>query len=247
MGSLDSWSTKFNTVGWFIPPYTIMQNHSDVMSEMTTKGNNFTQVDLESLLARIYTAEKLSTLVLQTYPNTDFIKDYASALSDGIESHFIGLNYSAVSTILPVIEGVARKLAEKRGVHHDYIKQCIENVATDIKNHAVSNQLGAFEEIESMIDSFINFSKSNLYISSVKYPQSDKTNRHGILHGAYDDSDFGSPINFYKAIGCINVLCFLSAIDSNQGWMLKKHTPETIQRAKYYNAIGQFRSQLINS
>ena len=247
MGSFNSVSTQFNTIGWFIPPYTIMKNHENVIFKMAAKGTNFTQADLEGLLQQIYTAEKLSTLVLQTYPNTAFIKDYVNALSDGIESHFIGLNYSAVSTILPVIEGVARKLATKRGVHHDHIKQCIENVATDIKNHVVSNQLGAFQEVESMIDSFINFSKFNLYISSVSYPQADNTNRHGILHGAYDDSDFGSPLNFYKAIGCINVLCFLSAIDSNQGWLLKKHTAETMQRAKYYNSIGFLRSQLISS
>jgi hypothetical protein len=33
------------------------------------------------------------------------------------------------------------------------------------------------------------------------YPLLDKTNRHGILHGAYKDADYGRPINFYKAIG----------------------------------------------
>jgi hypothetical protein len=242
MGTLNSYVSAFETIGWFIPPYTIMSHHSNVIHSMKAKGNTFSQSDLENVLSKIYTPEKLSILISEKYPSTPFIKEYLQLLSNGIESHFLGLNHAAVCSILPVIEGVARKLAKHRKVHHKQIKNCIENVSASIKKEVVTKKLGAYGEIESMIDSFINFSKNNLYANSGKYPNSDKTNRHGILHGEYTDSDFGSKLNFYKAIGCINVLCFFSAVDAQQTWLLENHSLKSLKLYYYFKHIAAVRA-----
>jgi site-specific recombinase XerC len=55
-------------------------------------------------------------------------------------------------------------------------------------------------EIVSMMDSFIDFTTNHLYVNSARYPLAHNTNRHGILHGAFGDVEYGKPINFYKAI-----------------------------------------------
>jgi hypothetical protein len=55
--------------------------------------------------------------------------------------------------------------------------------------------MGASDEIESM---FVFFVKKYMYVDSSSYPLVDKTNRHGIAHGAYVDADYGRPLNFFK-------------------------------------------------
>jgi hypothetical protein len=50
-----------------------------------------------------------------------------------------------------------------------------------------------------------------VYIHSDCYGFEEKTNRHGILHGAYADADYDAPINFYKTIAAIDFLCFVAA------------------------------------
>ncbi|WP_221033951.1 hypothetical protein, partial [Pseudomonas amygdali] len=33
---------------------------------------------------------------------------------------------------------------------------------------------------------------------------------HGILHGAYTNAEYGYPINFYKTLAAIDMLCWIS-------------------------------------
>lgn len=87
-----------------------------------------------------------------------------------------------------------------------------------------------------MMDSFKEYAEKNLYIDSDDYLHSDKTNRHGILHGAYKDNDYGRPINFYKAIAAIDFLCFISAFRAPISWMAPNPTEKSAILAEYYRA-----------
>ncbi|MNP57578.1 hypothetical protein D3C76_1524190 [compost metagenome] len=90
------------------------------------------------------------------------------------------------------------------------------------------------------MDSFSDFTDRNLYIRSEKYPHPDKTNRHGILHGAFSDEAYGKPINFYKSIAAIDFLCLISAFKAHISWMAPSPTEKSTSLALYYVACGQF-------
>lgn len=231
---MEFYKNIFNGVGWFLPPYVSMGVIGKIAAEIQGKGSNFTQTDLELELARIYTAEHLAAMVCERYPVTPYISDFKEIISEAVEAHFSGLGHVAVAGLMPVIEGAGKKIADHRGVQYKYIKDVFKNLATDCKNDSRQNNIGAVDEIEAMMDSFIKFSEGNLYINSAKYPQEDNTNRHGILHGAFSDQDYGQPINFYKAIAAIDFLCFISAFDAAISWFAPAETEPSKRLSKYY-------------
>lgn len=231
---MDFYKNIFNSVGWFLPPYIPMGVISKIGRDVKSNKSKFKQAELEKNLASIYNSEHLASMVCERYPATPYISEFKEIISESVEAHFSGLGHVAVSGLMPVIEGIGRKLADRRGVEHKYIKDTFNNLANDCKNRAKQNNIGAANEIEAMMDSFIEFSKSNLYINSEKYPQEDNTSRNGILHGAFSDQDYGRPINFYKSISAVDFLCFISAFDAEISWFAPNETAESKMLAKYY-------------
>lgn len=239
MGSLDSWVVEFEKIGWFIPPYVTMGQMDEIIDKNLQYKTHLSQSELEEILSHIYSPANLGKLFIEKYSVTPFVKDYSKIINEGIEAHFIGLNYAAVATLVPVIEGIARKIALKRNVWDKHIKQTIKNLCKSCKEKVVDKKLGAYEEVESMINSFEKFATEKLYSNSKDYPHDDNTNRNGIAHAAYADSDYGTPINFYKSIAAINSLCFLSAIDSGLSWFPPKGSEASTKKAQYYLNLKQ--------
>ncbi|MCF6255041.1 MAG: hypothetical protein L3J98_10510 [Gammaproteobacteria bacterium] len=240
MGSLDSWVTEFKRIGWFIPPYITMGQMDNILGKALRHDSELFQAELENILSSIYSENNLANLFIEKYSETPFINDYIQILENGVEAHFLGMHYSAVATLIPVIEGASRQLAIKRGVEHKHIKQTIRNLCKSCKDEVVTKKLGEYGEVESMIDSFEYFIVNNMYSKSSSYPQEDKTNRNGITHGSYNDSDYGTPINFYKTIAAINSLCFLSAIDSGLSWFPPKGSEAASKKSVYYSLCTDF-------
>jgi hypothetical protein len=150
---------------------------------------------------------------------------------------------------MPAIEGAGRKMAKHWKVPPAGIKGTFKQLATNCKKHSIRHKIGATDEIASMMDSFIEFTKNNLYIDSEKYADADKTNRHGILHGAYADRDYGKPINFYKSIAAIDFLCFISAYDAGISWFAPSPTERSETLSEYYFAcvkINEVKTQVMD-
>ena len=231
---MEPYKHAFNKVGWFIPPYVAMGFLAKMATEINERNSDFNQENLEQFLELIYSPENLAAMVLERYPITPYIQDYKNIISESISAHFYGLNYAAVATLLPVVEGAGRKLAESRSVKVKGITSIFINLATDCKNDAITNKKGEVGEIVSMMDSFIEFAKHHLYIGSTEYVLKDKTNRHGILHGAYCDEDYGKPINFYKIIAAVDFLCFISAFEASISWFAPEPTFLSKQLSSYY-------------
>ena len=242
---MEPYKQAFNKVGWFIPPYVAMGFLAKMAKEIDEKNSNFNQETLEQLLALIYSPENLAAMVLERYPITPYIQDYKNIISESISAHFYGLNYAAVATLLPVIEGAGRKLAKSRSVPVKSIRSVFINLADDCKNDAILNSKGEVGEIISMMDSFIEFTKNHLYIESSDYALKDKTNRHGILHGAYCDEDYGKPINFYKIIAAVDFLCFISAFQASISWFAPEPTFSSKRLSAYYTACLHMKGQAV--
>lgn len=242
-GTLEHFRTELNGVGWFIPPYITMGFLDSVCAGILEKGDSFTQDDLAKMLSHTYSPSNLAAMVTERYPVTPFVQDYKIMIFEAVQAHFMGLDHVAVCGLMPVIEGVARKLAVDRQVSHDHIRQTFRNLAEDCKKHVIENNLGAVGELVSMLDSFTDFADTKLYIRSEKYPHLDMTNRNGILHGSYADEDYGKPINFYKAIAAIDFLCLVSSFKANLSWMAPPQTQNSQSLALFFVACEQLSSK----
>jgi hypothetical protein len=236
MNTLDHFKVSFNSVGWFIPPYVTLGFLNHLSQEISAKGSAFSQKDLEAWLSIVYSPENLAAMVSERYGVTPFVNEYRIIIAEAVEAHFLGLSHVAVSGLMPVIEGAGKKLANSRNVTCSSITNVFVNLANDCKVDVSKNNIGAIGEIVSMMDSFIDFAKNHLYISSSNYALPDNTNRHGILHGAFTDVDYGEPINFYKSIAAIDFLCFVSAFRASISWLSPSPTLQSQQLCNYYKA-----------
>jgi hypothetical protein len=159
-------------------------------------------------------------------------------VTEAVEAHFLGLNHVAVGGLIPVIEGAGRELAAQRGLaKNGYTSDVLSALADDYKHESKTKNLGASDEVESMMDSFAFFMKQFMYVDSRSYTLTDKTNRHGIAHGRYTDSDYGRPLNFYKSIAAIDFLTFVSSFRANISWLAPTPTESSLELSRYYRAL----------
>jgi hypothetical protein len=253
MGNLEHFEISFARVGWFIPPYIQMGVLSSLAAEIAAAPNNFTQFDLEnftqfdleSALAKIYEPIGLAAMVLHRYPVVPIVQDFACTIGEAIEAHFMGLDHLAVGGLIPVVEGIGRRLAAKRGLavtRGTGVRIVFEVLAEDTKKLSRERNWGAPEEIESMMDNFRAFTRDFLFVDSELYPLDDKTNRHGIAHGAFSDTDYGRPLNFYKAITAVDFLTFMGSFGANVSWLAPSPSPDSLRRAAYYRALIALRA-----
>lgn len=212
MGNLKGYETEFAKMGFFIPPFVYFGTLSGIINDVNS-SKDLSQAHIESALKKIYTAGHLAAMVVSRYPKIPIVQKYKVIISESIEAHFLGLNHIAVAGLIPVIEGVARQLHELFGLGKASTLE-LKPMLSALLGHAKSEtnrlKLGAYEEVESMLDAFDHYLKQYLYAGSVKYTLTDKTNRHGITHGSYTDTDYGTPLNFYKVIGAVDVLCLIA-------------------------------------
>ncbi|WP_313506219.1 hypothetical protein [Stutzerimonas kunmingensis] len=237
-GTLEHYREALAVVGWFIPPYITMGYLDLVCSIARDQGSLFSEDDLERVLAVAYSAGNTAAMVTERYPITPFVQDYKIIISEAVQAHFSGLDHVAVCGLMPVIEGVARKLANDRKVENDHIRPTFKNLADDCKRDLIETKRGDVGELVSMLDSFRDFADTKLYIGSRAYTHPDKMNRNGILHGSYTEN-YGRPINFYKAIAAINFLCLVSALKANVPWRAPSPTEKSQQLSNFYLSCQQ--------
>lgn len=222
---------NFNSVGWFIPPYVGLGLLTKLSKQIDNKTIN--EENLENFLREIFSSEFLAAMVSNRYSDIPHIQDYKEIISESIKAHFLKLDHIAIIGLMPVIEGVARKISNLPA--NAYIRDVFLDLAETHKDFVITNNIGAVHEIVETLESFKEFARENLYINSTKYPFKDNTNRHGILHGAYSDNEYGTPLNFYKAISAINVLCFIVSIKEPISFFGPPVTSNSRKLSYYYN------------
>ncbi|QQN27123.1 MULTISPECIES: hypothetical protein [Pseudomonas syringae group] len=240
MGNLPHFEKAFGEQGLVIPLYSNRLTLDPAYKEITETPDPSDQ-RIEEILSRVYPPGHMAAMVVNRYPNVPFISKYQVTIRESVEAHFLGLDHVAVAGIIPVIEGVGRKLARSKGLEHKYIKQTFTNLTAHSIADVVANQLGDFRAIESVLNSFLTFLQKYFYRDSHNFPLSDKTNRHGITHGSFDDQDFGTPLNFYKTIGVLDVLCLISDFQVFPA----RSTPSSEVLALYYLTLKDNKSRML--
>ena len=235
--SLDYFKDQFKKVGWFIPPYVSIGFLDQLAKKIKDSEKNYGQDQLEIMLSLVYSPEHLASMSLDRYPITPFVKNYSKTISEAIIAHFSYMDHVAVLGLIPVIEGVGISLAKDWGLQASgkSTKAVFSDLADVAKKYVSERNLGDVGQVTSMLDSFQYYTREHLYINSKQYPLEDKTNRHGLLHGEFSDDDYGSPLNFYKAIAAINFLCFIASFKTPISWWASDMTDESRKLAKYYS------------
>lgn len=230
-----------NTVGWFVPPYVGVGLIETVAHGIMSAQGQFTEDDLETILASIYSPDRLAAMVINRYHRMPVIELYQETISEAIAAHFSGFRHVAVGGLIPAVEGIGRELARQRGLKADgAIKAVFDDLLKEANSDVVNRRVGAIQEIVDMLDAFLHFLKEYFFKDSRLYWLLDKTNRHGILHGAYKDADYGRPINFYKTISAIDILTFVSMLKTTKmSGFAPSQTSESNALAEHYRRLQQ--------
>jgi hypothetical protein len=235
--------TAFTSIGWFIPAYVNVGFLDVLAREITESNGGFSQSQLEDVLARIHAPRSLAAKVTELYPIAPFVQEYQQIIAESVEAHATRLHHIAASGLIPVIEGVGKKLASDRNVDHKNIQRTFVNLVKHCKDELAVKPRGNVGELVSMLDSFGEFAEQHLYTGTAEYFLSDNTNRHGIVHGTYTDADYGAPINFYKAISALDFLCLIVALRAQMPSLLPSPTARSIALEQHYERCARIASE----
>jgi hypothetical protein len=237
-GTLQHYEKAFARIGWFIPAYIGMGGLSFLTAAILGSENKFTEDHLEGWLCQVYDPVGLAAMAVVRYPETPIICNFKESIAEAIEAHFLGLHHVAVAGLIPVIEGAGRQLLKSRGLPDSVsIQKVFISLANDCKQQVITKKIGDTGEIISMLNAFVSFARNVMYADSSTYTFLDKTNRHGITHGRYQDSDYGRPLNFYKTIGAVDFLCFLAALQASISWFAASSNAESQSLAEHYRLL----------
>jgi hypothetical protein len=214
---IDGLAKALNDVGWFLPPYLSLGFLLQIKEQAQT-DSSFDQNALGQMLSAAYGPIHLASMVMNLYGATVGVKDYKGIIGESIEAHFLNLDHVAVSGLMPVVEGAARRLAKSRSLvikDSTPIKAVLEKLAKDCIRQVTHESIGVPHEFVAMISSFYVYARDYFYVGSKAYPLPDNTERHGTEHGVYGDKDYGTPINFYKTLSAVDMLCTMAGFGRN--------------------------------
>jgi hypothetical protein len=102
-------------VGWIIPPYVGVQRINHIAATID-RSVAFGPTELERILRALYSHDMLASMVVNRYPKTPVIEEFQKIIAESVEGHFLKLGHISTSGLVPVIEGITRRLADKNGV-----------------------------------------------------------------------------------------------------------------------------------
>jgi hypothetical protein len=137
-----------------------------------------------------------------------------------------------------VVEGIIRKMAirQNRDVGKGTKKLEVELQALVDQEKQSAHCYG---ERLVMLEAFRDFVRGTLYENTDRFAGSNEFNRHGILHGRFEE--FGQDINFFRLITLLDLLCFSIRLVEGEGSMFGPETsPESSKLASVYMALSSF-------
>lgn len=179
-------------------------------------------------------------MLLERYRKVTPVREFAAQIYEAIQAQALGLHHAAVATLLPVLEGVLRKLAHADGRD---IGQGTQKLVEEVDRLAISERQAspdprdaAMERIE-MIEQLRDFMRDRLLMKTHSYSGINNLNRHGILHGVFDG--YGASSNFQKLISFLDGLVFFTGFRTpGVSCFAPDDTIESRQLAQYLSGLS---------
>lgn len=225
----------FKSVDWVVPAYIGLGAISAIGLEIERRDGSSKQDVLRDVLPLLYTPDHLAVMLLERYSKQLHVRDFRKPIEEAIEASFSGLWHAAITTLIPVIEGVLVKIRDSRlGQAPVDDRNWIIRELKELVERENSSPDSYYERV-IMLTSLLDFCKRRLYTDSRKYQGLDRLNRHGILHGLFND--YADPVNFYRLISILELLCFVIALINGGSSFAPSATQKSVTLAAYYAVV----------
>jgi hypothetical protein len=233
---LDRLSAVFKGVDWVIPAYIPLGKLSMFGGMIERAPQAQKQAVLEQVLQSTYDERHFASFLLGLYDRTRHVRDFKVHIAEAIDAYFAGLHHAAVATLVPVLEGVVRKIAreEQRDVGNGTKKVIAELEELIAKENRSSSR---FEERIVMLTGLSDFFAERLLPHTDDYDGLDQLNRHGILHGIFEQ--YGNAVNFLRLITLLELICFAMVLAHGGSSFAPNHTLESDSLAERYRRLRQ--------
>ncbi len=203
---LPEWLAKaFKKVDWPIPPYLTIGFLSRLAKDIEDAAPDLRSEIMRRHVAQAYSPEYLATMLLERYSKIALVQDFKPQIDESIKAFFSGYKYVAVTGLIPVVEGIIRKVAVMRGRNVGHGTDRINGELQAFVEEEL-NSPNVYGERVVLLEAFRDFIKDRFLHSTDGFDGLDEFNRHGILHGIFEK--FGEDTNFFRLITLLDLLCF---------------------------------------
>jgi hypothetical protein len=232
-------ANAFKEVDWPIPPYLQLGGFLSPLAKAIKDAPKDAKLTIIcERLGGAYSAEYLASMFLDRYSKVPHIRDFSRQIDESIRTYFCGYTFNAVTGLLPVIEGIIRKMAlqQNRDVGQGTRGLKVELQALVDREKQSPHCYG---ERLVMLEAFRDFVAEKLLENTGDYDGFNEFNRHGILHGLFEN--FGQDINFLRLITLLDLLCFsIGLIEGGVSMFAPADSPESLALAARYLGLQSF-------
>src|SRR6202050_978127 len=114
-------ANAFKEVDWPIPPYLQLGGFLSPLAKAIKDAPEAAKLAIAcQRLGNAYSPQYLASMFLDRYSTILHIRDFSRQIDESIRTYFCGYTFNAVTGLLPVLEGIIRKMAprQKRDVGH---------------------------------------------------------------------------------------------------------------------------------
>jgi hypothetical protein len=231
----DRWLQAFRQVDWLVPAW-LSVGYLDLLARAIDAAPPGRKLDvMRSALSATYSPDYLARMYLDRYSKIVHVRDFSRQIDEAFKVHFLGMRHSAITALVPVIEGIVRKMALRQ--HRDIGKGTRKLIAEF--DHLVEREMNSphrYEERLAMLEGLRDFIRDRFLESTDAYAGLDQLNRHGILHGIFDQ--YGDVNNFYRLVTILDLLCFsIGLIEGGVSCFAPETTAESAKLAAHYMGL----------
>jgi len=234
----------FKEVDWPIPPYLMVGFLNRLAHDITIAHPAHKMEIMYQAIRHTYNPLYIATMFLERYSTVIHVRDFREHIDQAIKAYFSGYKLPSICALIPVIEGIIRKRAAKHGrdLGNGTIKFKLE--FSDLVEKE-KNSSHCYGERLVMLEALRDFMEKRFLEKTDNYDGMNQFNRHGILHGLYDN--FGDDKNFYRLITLLDLLCFLVGLEEGGSCFAPEDTPESVSLGAHYLQLSQasFKGEII--
>jgi hypothetical protein len=234
-------ANAFKEVDWPIPPYLQLGGFLSPLAKAIKGATKDAKLEIvRDWLGSAYSAEYLAAMFLDRYSKIIHVRDFSRQIDESIRTYFCGYTFNAVTGLLPVLEGIIRKMATRQ--NRD-VGQGTRGLKVELQALVDREQQSphCYGERLVVLEAFRDFVRDRLLQNTNDYDGFNEFNRHGILHGIFEN--FGQDINFLRLITLLDLLCFsIGLLEGGVSMFAPVNTPESSNLAAVYIALRTFHS-----
>ena len=180
-------ANAFREVDWPISPYLQLGGFLSPLAKAIKDATKDEKLDIvRERLGNAYSPEYLASMFLDRYCKILHVQDFARQIDESIRAYFCGYTFNAITGLLPVLEGIIRKMAARQN----------RDVGQGTRGLKVELQILVDREQQSphcygerlvVLEAFRDFVRDRLLERTGGYDGFNEFNRHGILHGIFEN------------------------------------------------------------